>query len=101
MTHINFIKLVLLNAVSAAIHTDTHFGATKSWKQHINRICEIQRIGPSNIFLIFFISVKIGPKRNCVLPHHLMSLFIALIMAVMLINQVVREIVKLLNKPTE
>ena len=33
MTYIKFIKLVLLvllNAVSAAIHNDTHFGATKN-----------------------------------------------------------------------
>ncbi len=30
MTYIKYTKLVLLNAVSAAIHTDTHFGATKN-----------------------------------------------------------------------
>ena len=30
MTYIKFIKLVLLNAISAVIHTDTHFGATKN-----------------------------------------------------------------------
>ena len=30
MSLIKFIELVLLNAVSAAMHTDTHFGATKN-----------------------------------------------------------------------
>ena len=30
MTFVKFIKLVLLNAVSAAIHTNTHFGARKN-----------------------------------------------------------------------
>ena len=71
MTYIRFIKLVLLNAVSAAIHTDTHFGATtkmlleatyppdmwdtKNWTKQ-------QKIGPSNIFLIFVSLLRLALK---------------------------------------
>jgi hypothetical protein len=63
MTYIKFIKLVMLKSVSAAIHTDTHLGATKNvlLEQHITQICAIQKKSEQHFF-DFCISVKIGPK---------------------------------------
>ena len=59
MTYITFIKLVLVNNVSAAIHTDPHFGTTKNVLLEATYpwICEIQQIGPSNTFFWIFVSV--------------------------------------------
>jgi hypothetical protein len=55
MTSIKFLKLVWINAVSAAMHTDAHFGATKNvvLEATYHRMLEKQKIGLSNIFLNF------------------------------------------------
>ena len=41
------------------------------WKQHITRICEIQKIGPSNIFLIFVSLLRLALKHNLPQQDHL------------------------------
>ena len=64
MTYIKFIKLVLLNAVSAAIHTNTHFGATK------------------NVLLKATYHPNMGDAKNWAKQHFFLSLLRLTLMAV-------------------